>query len=475
MIKNMPDLKKAQVRKKHDVKVIEDSLEIPSAVANVGIDKTYHIVTYGCQANERDTETMNGILEMLGYKHSDDVNNADLILLNTCAVRENAEQKVFGKVGAVKNLKKTNPDLIFVVCGCMAQEESVVNEILTKYPHIDLVFGTHNINQLPNLLLEAMQEKNTIVDVLSQEGDVFENLPSRRDNKYKAWVNTMYGCDKFCTYCIVPYTRGKERSRLIEHILEEVEELKAQGYQEITLLGQNVNAYGKDSESDVDFAVLLESVAKIGIPRVRFMTSHPWDFTDEMVEVIGKYDNIMPFIHLPVQAGNNDILKIMNRQYTIEEYKELFDKLKKAKPNASFSTDIIVGFPNETEEQFLQTLDIVEYAKYDNAFTFVYSPRKGTPAAKMDDNVPLEVKKERLQRLNKVVNKYMQEQNERFDQQVVKVLVDGPSKKDKSVLSGYSENNKLVNFKGSEDLIGQIVDVKITCVKTWSLEGELVA
>ncbi|WP_423363308.1 tRNA (N6-isopentenyl adenosine(37)-C2)-methylthiotransferase MiaB [Mycoplasma sp. P36-A1] len=474
MIKNMPDLKKAQIRKKHDVQIIEDSISIPNVMQNIGNGKTYNIVTYGCQANERDSETMNGILELMGYTHNDDVMSSDVILLNTCAIRENAEQKVFGKVGAIKTLKKTNPDIIFGVCGCMAQEESVVNEILTKYPHIDLVFGTHNINQLPSLLLEAMQEKTTIVDVLSQEGDVIENMPSRRENPYKAWVNTMYGCDKFCTYCIVPYTRGKERSRLLEHIMVEVNELKESGYQEITLLGQNVNAYGKDLNNGSDFALLLELVAQSGIPRVRFMTSHPWDFTDDMIDVISKYDNIMPFIHLPVQAGSNEVLKIMNRQYTIEEYIKLFDKLKSKKVNASFSTDIIVGFPNETESQFQQTLDIAKHCQFDNAFTFVYSPRKGTPAAKMEDNVPLDKKKERLQRLNKIINKYMHERNERFANQIVEVLVDGPSKKDENVLSGYSEHNKLVNFKGSRDLIGKIIKVKIIQVKTWSLEGEII-
>jgi len=473
MIKNMPDLKKAQVRRKHDVSIIENSLNIPEDMVNIGQNKYYHIVTYGCQANERDTETMNGILEEMGYTYIEDANKADVVLLNTCAVRDNAEQKVFGKVGAIKTLKKTRPDLIFGLCGCMAQEEATVNEILKKYQHIDLVFGTHNINDLPQLLKEALNEQTTIIDVKSEEGDVYENLPTRRDNHYKAWVNVMFGCDKFCTYCIVPYTRGTERSRSLSHILEEVKELKDSGYQEITLLGQNVNAYGKDLDEGNDFAILLEEVAKIGIPRIRFMSSHPWDFTDEMIRVIGQYDNIMPFIHLPVQAGNDDILKIMNRQYTIEQYKELFNKLKEAKVNASFSTDIIVGFPNETEEQFLQTLDIVEYCQFDNAFTFVYSPREGTPAARMDDNVPLEEKKDRLQRLNKVVNKYMQQQNERFDGEIVNVLVDGPSKKDKTVLSGYSQHNKLVNFKGDDSLIGQIIPVKITKVKTWSLEGEV--
>ncbi|MDL2211765.1 tRNA (N6-isopentenyl adenosine(37)-C2)-methylthiotransferase MiaB [Erysipelotrichaceae bacterium OttesenSCG-928-M19] len=474
MIKNMPDLKKAQRRTKNDVNIIKDSFFIPPMMQNIGQGKYYHIVTYGCQANERDTETINGILEMMGYQSCTDAAEASVILLNTCAIRDNAEQKVFGKIGAIKHLKQSKPELIFGVCGCMAQEEDTVNEILKKYHHIDLVFGTHNINDLPTLLQEAMQTKETIVDVLSQEGEVFENLPTRRDNKIKAWVNIMYGCDKFCTYCIVPYTRGKERSRLAVDIIDEVKSLKAAGYQEITLLGQNVNAYGKDLNSEDNFASLLEAVALLEIPRIRFMTSHPWDFSAEMIAVIAKYDNIMPFIHLPVQSGNNDILKIMNRQYTVEEYKELFDKIKAAKSNVSISTDIIVGFPNETKEQFADTLALVEYCQFDNAFTFVYSARKGTPAAKMVDNVSLKEKQDRLQILNKSVNKYMHLQNERFENKIVEVLVDGPSKKDENILSGYTAHNKLVNFKGDKTLIGKIVKVKIVEVKTWSLQGEVI-
>lgn len=474
MIKNMPNLKKAQYRGKNNVQVIQDAIYIPEMMSNIGKGKYYYIITYGCQANERDTETLNGILELLGYQPTEVPEEASIILLNTCAIRENAEQKVFGKIGSIKHLKRENPELIFGMCGCMAQEEVIVNEILNKYHHVDLIFGTHNINNLPTLLMDALHAKETIVDVLSQEGDVIENLPTRRDNNIKAWVNIMYGCDKFCTYCIVPYTRGRERSRLLEHILAEVKELKESGYQEITLLGQNVNAYGKDLETDYNFTKLLEECAKIGIPRIRFMTSHPWDFTDEMIAIIAKYDNIMPFIHLPVQSGNNDILKIMNRQYTVEEYIELYNKIKKSKENVSFSTDIIVGFPNETDEQFQETLKLAEYCQYDNAFTFVYSPRAGTPAAKMKDNVPLKVKQERLQKLNKVVNKYMQQQNERFASEIVEVLVDGPSKKNPDVLSGYTPHNKLVNFVGERSLIGSIVKVKIVEVKTWSLRGEIV-
>lgn len=474
MIKNMPNLKQAQKRYRDEIKVIDDSFYIPSMMENIGKNKKYCIVTYGCQANERDSETMNGIFELLGYEASDDIYSADVVLLNTCAIRDNAEQKVYGKIGALKNIKLERPDLIFGVCGCMAQEEDTVNEILKKYPQVDLVFGTHNIHNLPSLLMEAIHSKETIIDVLSYQGDVYEQLPSRREDKIKAWVNIMFGCDKFCTYCIVPYTRGQERSRLIDNILEEVNELKDLGYQEITLLGQNVNAYGKDLKLDYDFATLLKRVAQTNIPRIRFMTSHPWDFSDEMIEVIAKYDNIMPFIHLPLQSGNNEILKKMNRRYSADDYKILYDKLKSAIDNVSFSTDIIVGFPNETKEQFQETIDLVEYAKYDNAYTFVFSARNGTPASRMEDNVSLEEKQERLQQLNEVVNKHMLIQNQRFENEIVEVLVEGFSKKNKDFLSGHTKHYKLINFMGDESLIGKLVQVKVTKANTWSLKGELV-
>ncbi|MDR3214807.1 MAG: tRNA (N6-isopentenyl adenosine(37)-C2)-methylthiotransferase MiaB [Bacilli bacterium] len=477
MIKNKPSLKEAQKRSASLINNIEDALYIPEAIVNFGNNKKYMVITYGCQANERDTENICGIIELLGYQKSEDENECDLILFNTCAIRENAEQKVFGKIGSLKKLKQTKPELIIGLCGCMAQEESTINKILSSYQHLDLVFGTHNINKLPSLILEALQAKEMVVDVLSIEGEVIENLPSIRANKNKAWVNIMYGCDKFCTYCIVPYTRGRQRSRLFDNILNEVNELVKDGYQEITLLGQNVNAYGKDLSTPSSFALLLEAVAQSGIPRLRFMTSHPWDFSDEMIAIIARYDNIMPFIHLPVQAGDNDILKIMNRLYKIEDYKLLFDKLKTCKKDdlgISMSTDIIVGFPNETEEQFQKTLALVDYCQFDNAFTFVYSPRNGTPAAAFDDNVSLDVKKERLARLNNKVNDCFLKQNQRFLNKNVKVLIDGYSKKNKDYMSGYSEHNKLVNLKAAESLIGKIVSVKITGVKSFSLEGELV-
>lgn len=471
---NGPDLSQARKRSRQETQIIKDSFEIPSTMRNIGEGKTYFIRTYGCQANERDSETLRGMLEAMGYVQSDIMETSHVIILNTCAIRENAEQKVFGKIGNIKNLKQKNEDMILAVCGCMAQEESVVNAIMTKYPHVDLVFGTHNIHRLPQLLEKAMNSKKTLVEVWSKEGDVVEELPVARNDKFKAWVNIMYGCDKFCTYCIVPYTRGKERSRKLEDIIAEVNELKAQGYQEVTLLGQNVNAYGKDLAEDIDFSTLLEATAKTGVPRIRFTTSHPWDFNDQMVETIAKYDNLMPYIHLPVQSGDNDILKLMGRKYSIEQYKHLFDKIKELMPNCAVSTDIIVGFPNETDEQFQHTLDIVNYCKYDNAYTFIYSPRIGTPAAKMEDHTEMAVKEQRLYQLNELVNQYAWENNQKYLGQKVKVLVEGPSKKNPEVLTGYTESQKLVNFNGDFHCIGKIVTVEITEAHTWSLKGKVI-
>ena len=355
----------------------------------------------------------------------------------------------------------------------MAQEEVVINEILEKYNWLDIVFGTHNIHALPDILLKALKNKKINVEVLSIEGDVVENIPVKRDSKYKAWVNIMYGCDKFCTYCIVPYTRGKQRSRLPEFIIEEVNKLVTDGYKEVTLLGQNVNAYGKDLDINYGMANLLEDVANTGIERIRFVTSHPWDFTDEMIEIIKKYDNIMPYIHLPLQSGSNNILKLMGRRYTKESYLKLFEKLKKIIPNVSITTDIIVGFPNETLDDFNETLEVVNKCKFDSAFTFIFSPREGTPAAKMNDSISLEEKNRRLYELNEVVNKYALENNMKYLNQTVKVLLEETSKKDENMLVGYTETMKLVNVKADKKYIGKIVDVKITDVKTWSMDGTI--
>ena len=467
----MPHLAEAKKRTKN--KVMIKKYEIKDEFKKLGLGKTYFIKTYGCQMNVHDSENIKAILEQMGFKEVSSMDQADLILLNTCAIRENAHNKVFGMIGRLKHMKEEKPNIITGICGCMAQEEVVVNEILDKYRFLDIVFGTHNINELPMILAKAMNQNKIEVDVKTIEGDIIENMPVKRDSKYKAWVNIMYGCDKFCTYCIVPYTRGKQRSRRFEDIINEVESLKKDGYKEVTLLGQNVNAYGKDLGLDYDMSDLLEGVANTGIERVRFVTSHPWDFTDKMIEVIGKYPNIMPYIHLPLQSGSDRILKLMGRKYTKESYLELFDKIKKIVPNASITTDIIVGFPGETEEDFLETLDVVNRCKYDSAFTFIFSPREGTPAAKMKDDTPLSVKEERLHRLNEAVNKYALEANQKYLGKVVSVLLENVSEKDEGMLAGYTDTMKLVNVKAPKDMLGKIVDVKITDVKTWSMDGEI--
>ncbi|WP_458413828.1 tRNA (N6-isopentenyl adenosine(37)-C2)-methylthiotransferase MiaB [Schinkia sp. CFF1] len=469
-----PSLKDAKQRGKEDVKV-HRGYDIPADMEGIGKDKKFYIRTYGCQMNEHDTEVMAGILSEMGFETTDDTVDADIILLNTCAVRENAENKVFGEIGHLKPLKTKNPDIILGVCGCMSQEEGVVNRLLQKHQHVDLIFGTHNIHRLPQLLKEAMLSKERVVEVWSKEGDVIENLPKVRNGQIKAWVNIMYGCDKFCTYCIVPYTRGKERSRRPEDIIAEVRDIARQGYKEITLLGQNVNAYGKDFE-DIKYGLgdLMDEIRKIDIPRIRFTTSHPRDFDDRLIEVLAKGGNLMDHIHLPVQSGSTEMLKIMSRKYTREQYLELVRKIKEAIPNASLTTDIIVGFPNETEEQFEDTLSLYREVEYDSAYTFIYSPREGTPAADMVDNVPLEVKKERLQRLNAVVNEISAKKNKQYQDHIIEVLVEGESKNNPEILAGYSRKSKLVNFKGPKSAIGQIVKVKITDAKTWSLNGEMV-
>ena len=470
----IPNLKDAKVRTRNKSITKENEYILNDNLRVLGKGKTYFVKTYGCQMNEHDSENIKAILEDMSFTEVDEMEKADLIILNTCAIRENAHNKVFGMLGRIKHLKESRPDIITGVCGCMVQEESVVEEIMTKYKWIDIVFGTHNIHNLPNILNTSLAKNKLEVEVLSIEGDVLENIPVKRENPYKAWVNIMYGCDKFCTYCIVPYTRGKQRSREPKYILEEVEKLVKDGYKEVTLLGQNVNAYGKDLEINYTMANLLEDVAKTGIERVRFVTSHPWDFNDDMINIIAKYDNIMPYIHLPLQSGSSRILKLMGRRYTKEEYLELYNKLRSKVPNCSITTDIIVGFPGETEEDFNETLDVVEKCKYDSAFTFIFSPRIGTPACRMLDETPKEVKEQRLYKLNDLVNKYAKEANDNYENKVVKVLLEGYSSKDKDMLMGYTETMKLVNVKADSKYIGQIVDVKITDVKTWSMDGIIV-
>lgn len=439
---------------------------------NLGNNKTYFVKTYGCQMNEHDSENIRAILEDLGFRPSDDIYDSDLVILNTCAIRENAHNKVFGLLGRIKHNKESR-DVIVGFCGCMAQEEHVVNLIEKKYKYIDFVFGTHNIHKLPTILKTVMETNERVIEVYNRPTEILEDIPVKRDSNIKAWVNIMLGCDKFCTYCIVPYTRGTQRSRNKDDIINEIIKLKNEGYKEVTLLGQNVNAYGKDLNIDYKMADLLEDAAKTGIDRIRFVTSHPWDFEDKMIDVISKYPNIMPYIHLPLQSGSERILKLMGRRYTRKEYITLFNKIKEKVKNVSITTDIIVGFPGETEEDFEETLSLVNECKFDSAFTFIFSPREGTPASKMEDKVTIEEKENRLHRLNELVNKYSLEKNKEYVGKTVKVLIEGKSDKE-NVLMGYTDTMKLVNAKGNVNTIGTIVDVKILDAKTWSLDGEII-
>ncbi len=435
-------------------------------------NKKYFLRTYGCQMNVHDSEEISNYLIMLGMKRTSVLKEADVIILNTCAIRENAHDKVIGFLGRCKHLKKLNKDLIIIIMGCMAGQEDVVKEFSLKHRYIDIIIGPNNIYQLPDLLIE--RKKGQYIDAPSNSDIVPENITYNRDSKISAWVNIMYGCDKFCTYCIVPFTRGRERSRKKEEILKECQTLVDAGYQEITLLGQNVNAYGSDLNLGYDFATLLEDVAKTGIKRLRFVTSHPWNFTDKMIDVIAKYKNIMPYIHLPLQSGSNNILKKMNRRYTKEEYKALFDKMKERIPNVSITTDIIVGFPGEEEKDFKDTLDMVNYCKFDGAYTFIFSKRKGTAAYLMKDDTPLEEKEERLARLNELVNKYSRENNEKLKNKIVPVLISGESGKDNAKMYGYTDTFKLVNVECDKSSIGKIIDVKITDAKSFSLDGKAI-
>ena len=470
-VKAMPSLKEAKLRRNLDVETIHYKLN--DKYQNLGKGKKYYIYTYGCQGNEADSEVMAGILEGIGYVEAIDPLDADLVLLNTCAIRENAEQRIWGVLGQLKGRKRDNPDLLVGICGCMPQEESATNKIINSYD-VDIIFGTHNRDHLPELIYDAYMTKAKVVEVLSNEGNILEDAPKHRKSKHKAWVSIMYGCDEFCTYCIVPYTRGRERSRSKDEIIKEVKELVQEGYKEVTLLGQNVNAYGKDLGLDYTFGDLLYDLDKTGIERIRYTTSHPRDLDLKTMEAMRDCKSVMPHLHLPVQSGDNDILKIMNRKYTHEIYMEKVNKLKELVPGISITTDIIVGFPNETEEQFLHTLDLCHEVGFEGAFTFIYSKREGTPAARMVDHTPEEEKKERLNRLIAVTNEGYLKGHERFVGQVVKVLVDGESKNGDGMMCGYSEHNKLTHFKSDDlSLIGKIVNVKVTEAKTWFMIGEL--
>ena len=465
-----PDLVLAGDRKKVDIKNKSLNLDIKPLYDG----KKYFLRTYGCQMNVHDSEEIKYYLEALGYKECDALEEANIVVLNTCAIRENAKDKVFGYLGRCKHLKKIKKDLIIVIAGCLMQKPNEIEEIQNKHKYIDIIIGTHNLSELPDLIKKANESQKQDIEVYSNSDIIFENVKYNRDSKITAWINIIYGCDKFCTYCIVPFTRGRERSRKMEDILKEVQNLHDKGYMEVTLLGQNVNAYGKDLDLGYDFATLLENVAKIGIPRIRFVTSHPWNFTDKMIDVIAKYDNIMPYIHLPLQSGSDDVLRKMNRRYTSEEYKTLFDDIKRKVKNVAITTDIIVGFPNETDEDFQKTLDIVNYCQFDGAYTFIFSPREGTAAAKMQDDISLEVKEKRLKQLNELINKYSLESNKKMLGKKVDVLVLGVNEKNNDNVYGYTDTMKLVNIEGGKNLIGKIVPIEIVDAKSFSLNGKLV-
>lgn len=437
--------------------------------------KKYLIRTYGCQMNEHDSEKIGWILNNMNYEPTEDLEEADFVIYNTCLIRENAELKVYGHLGSLKTLKKDKPDLMIAVCGCMMQNEDIRKEITTKHRHVDLIFGTNNIHKLPQLIANHQKTGKTVVDILEDNREIDESIDADRIYSYKAYVNITYGCDNFCTYCVVPYTRGRENSREPEMIIEEIRELAAKGYKEVTLLGQNVNSYGKSLDSDYTFPDLLKAIDKIeGLERIRFMTSHPKDLSDELIECYGTLDKLCPHLHLPIQSGSNRVLKRMNRKYTREDILEKIKKLKAVNPDIGLTTDIIVGFPGETEEEFQETVDLVKEIGFQSAYSFLYSIREGTLAAKMEDQIDYKVKHDRFLRLSDELNKMSLADNEKLLGKTLSVLVEEVSKNNQDFMTGRTEDFKLVHFPGSEELIGEIVDVRIEDVKTFSLEGILV-
>lgn len=437
--------------------------------------KKYLIQTFGCQMNEHDSEKISYILEGANYEATDDMKDADFILLNTCLVRENAENKVLGQLGAMKALKKEKPDLIIAVSGCMMQTGSARDLIREKYKHVDIIFGTKNIDDLPYILHEYFQNGETILAIEEEMDLSKDETHVIRSDKHKAYISISYGCDNYCTYCVVPYARGREMSREPERIIEEAKLLAEEGYEEITLLGQNVNSYGKTLENPISFPELLKELNAIdGYSRIRFMSSHPKDLSDELIEAMGELDKICEHFHLPVQSGSNDVLKRMNRKYTREKYLETVRKLREKVPHIALSTDIIVGFPGETEEDFQDTLNLVKEVRYDSAFTFLYSPREGTPAAKMEDQVPKDVMQERFKRLVDTMYDIYLEKNKEKIGETVEVLVDSLSKNDPTRISGRTRTNHLVHFPGDASMIGTFQQVKISNVTSFTLEGERV-
>ncbi len=445
--------------------------------------KKYTILTMGCQLNENDSEKLCGMLEQMGYKRTKDQQEADLALFNTCCVRENAEDKLFGKLGELKRLKEEKGTTI-AIGGCMMQEKHITDKIKESYPFVDILFGTHTLHKFPENLYKALQEKKKLEDIIDIEGEIYEGLPIKRDSNTKASVTIMNGCNNFCSYCIVPYVRGRERSRKPKDIIQEVQELANKGYQEITLLGQNVNSYLRverekkisfeEYQGIYSFATLLKAINKIdGIQRIRFVSPHPKDFTDDVIEAIGSCDKVCKLVHLPLQSGNSKVLKEMNRKYSKEQYLDLVQKMKEKIPNLTLSTDIIVGFPGETKEEFEDTLDVVRKVKFEQVYMFIYSRRVGTPGDKMENQIPEEEKHKRFDKLKSLVESQMEENNQKYIGTIQKILVEGESKNNKDFLTGRTDSNKVVIFKGSQDLIGKVIELKIVSEHMWYLKGEI--
>lgn len=435
----------------------------------------FYIQTYGCQMNEEDSEKLSGMLKRIGYELTDSRESASIIIFNTCCVRENAENKVFGNLGQLKKLKEKNPDLIIAICGCMMQQKGMADKVLNMFPFVDIIFGTHNAYKFPEYLNRVIQDGVQVKEILNKEEGIVEGIPVDRKSDTKAYVTIMYGCNNFCTYCIVPYVRGRERSRKPEDIEKEVKDLVAEGYKEVTLLGQNVNSYGKGLEEELSFADLLRRLNEIeGIERIRFMTSHPKDLNMDVIKAIKECDKLCEQIHLPVQSGSTKILKDMNRHYDREYYINLIKDIKREIPNVGITTDIIIGFPGETEEDFKDTLELVKEVEYDSAFTFIYSRRQYTPADRMENQIEDEIKHRRFNELVETVNSIVKEKNKTLEGKKLEILVEGPSKNDDSKLTGRSRSGKLVNFPGDKSLVGKLVDVKIIKSKGFSLEGEIV-
>lgn len=446
---------------------------VEQLAAKKGSPLTFHVTTFGCQMNARDSEKLVGILERIGYVETD-TEDADFVIYNTCTVRENANNKVYGRLGVLQNYKKKNPHMLIGLCGCMMQETVVVEKLKESYRFVDLIFGTHNIYKFAELIVTAMESDSMTIDIWKDTDQIVEDLPVERKYSFKSGVNIMFGCNNFCSYCIVPYVRGRERSRDPEAIISEIRQLVADGVVEVMLLGQNVNSYGKNLENPITFAQLLEKIEQIeGLERIRFMTSHPKDLSDELIEVMGRSKKICKHLHLPVQSGSSRILKKMNRHYTKEQYLELVEKIRKNVPDVSLTTDIIVGFPGETEEDFEETMDIVRKVRYDSVFTFIYSKRTGTPAAVMEDQVPEDVVKNRFDRLLKEVHTIAAEVCAVHEGTIQTALIESVSEHDPSMVTGRLSNNLLVHIKGDKGMIGRLADVRLTECKGFYYLGEL--